>query len=328
MTRVGTRLLLGIGLAAVLVACNGESGDDQVGSPASPAVTAGDEPLAELPVPRTEVSGATWDRTLVVLGGLTQEGAASALVHTYDAGEGRWVEAPSLPKPLHHAGAAVLDGRLFVAGGYTTGPDGGWAPVADVISLGPGEMEWRTEPPLPGGPRGALGLAATDRYLVATGGEAMGQPFVRTEIYDRTTAAWTEGPPLARPREHLAAATAGGRVYVIAGRTGNEGNFTIVESLDPGRDEGWRDEPDVRDSRGGIAAATVDGRLCVAGGEEAAGTIASVECLDGDHWVRAARLARPRHGLAAMALGGRLHVVAGGEQPGLFVSGAHEALDL
>lgn len=322
------RLVLWLGLSATLVACNGESGGDQAGLPASPAVTAGDGRLGELPVPRTEVSGATWDGSLVVLGGLTQGGAASALVHTYDASEGRWVEGPALPKPLHHAGAAVLDGRLFVAGGYTTGPEGGWAPVADVISLGPGESEWRTEPSLPGGPRGALGLAATDRYLVAAGGEAMSRPFARTEIYDRTTGKWTEGPNLFRPREHLAAATAGGRVYVIAGRTGNEGNFTIVESLDPARDRGWREEPDLRDSRGGIAAATVDGRLCVAGGEEAAGTIASVECLAGDHWERAGELAKPRHGLAVMALGGRLHVVAGGEQPGLFVSGAHEALDL
>jgi hypothetical protein len=59
-----------------------------------------------------------------------------------------------------------------------------------------------------------------------------------------------------------------------------------------------------------------------------AGTIASVECLDGDGWKVVARLGRPRHGLAVMALAGRLHVVSGGEQPGLFVSGAHEALDL
>jgi hypothetical protein len=38
-----------------------------------------------------------------------------------------------------------------------------------------------------------------------------------------------------------------------------------------------------------------------------------------------ATLATPRHGLAVVGLGERLHVVSGGPQPGLFVSGAHEA---
>ncbi|MGH9178119.1 MAG: protein kinase, partial [Acidimicrobiales bacterium] len=148
------------------------------------------------------------------------------------------------------------------------------------------------------------------------------------EVYDTGTGRWRAGPALELPREHLAVATRGERVYAIAGRAAGRGNFTAVESFAPGQDQRWRTEPDLEESRGGIAAATVDGRLCVAGGEEAEGTIASVECLDGDDWARAARLEKPRHGLAVMALDGRLHVVAGGEQPGLFVSGVHEALEV
>ncbi|MGH9153722.1 MAG: Kelch repeat-containing protein, partial [Acidimicrobiales bacterium] len=150
----------------------------------------------------------------------------------------------------------------------------------------------------------------------------------RTEVYDPGEGSWRAAPDLALPREHLAVAATGDRVYAIAGRAGSLDNFRVVQSFDPRRDREWRHEPDVADSRGGTAAAAVDGRVCVAGGEEPAGTIATVECLDGERWVRAARLARPRHGLAVMALDGRLHAVAGGERPGLFVSGAHEAFDL
>ena len=325
MLRCGARVALSLGLAGLMAgACTGDTEED-AGAPASPAVTT--SALGELPVPRTEVSGATWNGALVVLGGLTMDGKASNLVHVYDAGAARWDPAPSLPEPVHHAGAAVLDGRLYVAGGYTDGPSG-WIPVAAMRSLGPGENAWRDEPPLPGGPRGALGLAATDRFLVAAGGEANGTPLARTEVFDPTARAWREGPNLFRPREHLAAATLDGRAYIIAGRTGSEGNFTIVESLDPERDRGWREEPELRDSRGGIAAATVDGRLCVAGGEEAGGTIESIECLEADHWERVGSLERPRHGLAVMDLDGQLHVVSGGEEPGLTVSGAHEAFDV
>ncbi len=66
----------------------------------------------------------------------------------------------------------------------------------------------------------------------------------------------------------------------------------------------------------------------MAGGEEPAGTIASVECLVGDRWERVARLAVPRHGLAVAGLDGRLHVIGGGPQPGLFVSPAHEVVSV
>ena len=333
MTGTARRLLL---LLVVSIAATGAVGCSEerepARSPATPAAGGRDRPgggsPAELPVPRTEVAGATWRGLLVVAGGLTADGAASALVHLFDADEDRWEEGPRLPVPLHHLGMAVAGGRLYVAGGYTNGPGEPWRPVATVHSLGRGETSWRREAPLRGGPRGALALAAAGDLLVAAGGEVQGRAVGTTEVYDTAGSAWRSGPDLAVPREHLAAATRGTRVYVIAGRAAEKGNFTTVESIDPAADRAWRGEPDLADGRGGIAAATVDGRLCVAGGEEPAGTIASVECLDGDAWSRAARLERPRHGLAAMALDGLLHVVAGGEQPGLFVSGAHEALDV
>ena len=342
-----SRLAALVLLTAGAAACNAGDGGDGARSAASPAAgattaatvpppalgaatgtTAAPGALPELPVPRTEVAGATWGGALVVAGGLTAEGAASGLVHVLDEEAGRWEPAPALPVPLHHAGMAVVWDRLWVVGGYAMGPGQTWVPQAAVRSLGAGERVWRDEAPLPGGPRGALGLAATGGFLVAAGGESGGTPLGRTEIYDPEERAWRAGPELAQPREHLAVAAVGERVYAVAGRAAGAGNFVAVESLDPARERTWRPEPPVNHARGGIGAAAVGDRLCVAGGEEDAGTIASVECLDGDGWTVVARLARPRHGLAVMALGGHLHVVSGGERPGLFVSGAHEALDL
>ena len=101
-----------------------------------------------------------------------------------------------------------------------------------------------------------------------------------------------------------------------------------MESWDPATDEGWREEPALNATRGGTAAAVAGGKLCVAGGEEPQGTIASVECLVDGRWQELARLAVPRHGLAVVGLLDQLHVVGGGPQPGLFVSPAHEVFEM
>jgi hypothetical protein len=281
---------------------------------------------AALPPPqRTEVTGAFWDGKVVVVAGLLRDDTPSAQVDFYDPASDRWSPGPRLPQPLHHTGVGVLGERLYVVGGYT-GTAGNWRPVADVVSLGPGETAWRPEPAL-AGPRGALAVASLDEALVAVGGVGSG-PEVRTEVLRRGAAAWEPGPDLPYPTEHLAATGAGGRAYAIAGRYRSlEGNLDLVSSFAPG-ERRWRNEPALRRTRGGTGAAAPGGHPCVAGGEAPDGTIGSVECLVDGRWRDVATLAVPRHGVAVVAVGGTLHVIGGGPQPGLFVSDAHEAFEL
>jgi len=311
-------LLVGLVLLAGAVGCGGEDGGELNQSPS--------EARAPLPpLQRTEVTGAFWDGKIVVVAGLIRDDTPSAQVDFYDAGTDRWTPGPRLPQPLHHTAAGVLGERLYVVGGYT-GTAGNWRPVADVISLGSGEAQWRSEPPL-AGPRGALAVAALDDALVAVGGVGNG-PEVITEVLRAGSSAWERGPDLPNPSEHLAATAAGGRAYSIAGRYRSlEGNLDTVFSFAPG-ERTWRKEPKLRRSRGGIGAASPKDHPCVAGGEAPDGTIASVECLVDGRWQEAATLAVPRHGVAVVAVGGTLHVIGGGPQPGLFVSDAHEAFDL
>ena len=313
-------MLSALVLAGFLVAaCSQQSEQDE--RPVSPP--------AELPVPRTEVAGAAVGGRITVAGGLTADGVASDLVHVYDPDANKWTEGPKLPAPLHHQGVAAARGRVWVVGGYTNASaQGQWTESAAVWSLDPAAAGsgWRDEIPLPE-PRAALGLAATrDGTIVAFGGVAGGGVVATTRVLRPGSSTWEKGPDLAVAREHTAATVIDERVFAIAGRAGSlESNLVSVESWDPSAGEpSWRAEPDLNDSRGGTAAAA----RCVAGGEEPAGTIASVECLsaDGRRWERRAELGVARHGLAVVALGDRLHVIGGGDKPGLFVTGAHEVL--
>ncbi|HEX2117990.1 MAG TPA: kelch repeat-containing protein [Acidimicrobiales bacterium] len=320
-------VLLGLG------ACS-DGGDPTVG-PATTAVggaastVPASGPPAEMPLPRTEVAGAVLAGRIVVVGGLTADGGASDRVDFYDPAANRWEQGPSLPLGLHHSGMAAADDRVYVAGGYTNRPGQDWVAQSRVLSLGAGDRAWREEPAL-SAPRGGLALAAAGGRLVAIGGTDAGGTFLRrTEFLILGQPVWRSGPDMAQARDHLAAASSGGRVYAIAGRLGSLAtNMASVESWDPVAGGPWRAEPGLNDTRGGTSAAEAAGRPCVAGGEEPTGTIASVECLADGRWDRVATLSVPRHGLAVAGVGDRLHVIGGGPEPGLFVSGAHEAFPI
>ncbi|HEX2046935.1 MAG TPA: kelch repeat-containing protein [Acidimicrobiales bacterium] len=318
---MGVRWLLVVGV--LLSAC---SADDPEANQPSAATTTAPAVLAEIPVPRTELAGAVLRGRIVVAGGLTADGAASDAVHFYDPDHNRWEAGPSLPLGLHHFGMAALGDRVYVAGGYTNRQGQGWVAQSRVLSLAADEQSWREEPGL-SGPRGGLAMAAAAGRLVAAGGtDDRGTFLRRTEVFVPGQRRWSAGPEMAEARDHLAAASSGGRVYAIAGRLGGlETNLASVESWDPAASGPWRAEPPLNDTRGGTSGAEAGGRLCVAGGEEPRGTIASVECMADGPWERVATLRVPRHGLAVAGLGDRLHVIGGGPEPGLFVSTAHEA---
>lgn len=305
-------------------ACGSDDSDESQGG-AAQETGAPSQRLAPLPdPPRTEVVGAFFDGKVAVLAGLLEDNSSSAQVDFYDPATDTWSPGPPLPRALHHAGAGVLDGRLYVVGGFL---DAHWTPVDEVHSLGPGETSWRPEPPLAAA-RGALAVASLPGALVAVGGLGSGD-MRRTEILEAGATAWRTGPDLITQREHLAATGASGRVFAVAGRAGSlESNRDSTESLALTEDA-WKLGPELNHSRGGIGAASPGGRPCVAGGEAPRGrTIAEVECLEGEEWVVVARLEVPRHGLAVVANGDRLHVIGGGPEPGLYVSNTHEAFDL
>lgn len=316
-------------LVALAAGCQRERPDEPATGQRS---RGGQRAPAPVPEARTEVGAGRLGDLIAVAGGLLADGRATPRVDLYDLATGRWQEGPDLPEPLHHAGVATFRDRLFVAGGFTQTPAGAWAESAEVWSLGAGEAEWRAEPSLKT-PRGALGVASTEGFLVAFGGTSGGQVVGSVEILVAGGDRWRAGPAMTRPREHTAAAGSAGRIYAIAGRVGGlETNLDAVESFDPAATDtgdGWRVEPALKTARGGIAAGTVGGTICVAGGEEPGATIAGVECLVDGEWQTVATLAMPRHGLGVVAGERRdLHVLAGGPEPGLFVSDAHEIITI
>ena len=289
--------------------------------PAALAATTPWQAHAPLPEPRTEVAAAVVRGEIVVVGGFTADGGNSPRVDAYTIGTNRWRRLPDLPVAVDHAAAASANGRMYVAGGY----GGDRAPLDAAFVLESGA--WRRLAPLPD-PRAAAAAAIAGGKLYVLGGVDGRRALARIAFaLDLRTGRWTRVPGPA-PREHLAGAASGPRVFALGGRNaGIDTNTARFESYDP-KTRRWTKLAPVPQARGGTGAALVGGRIVSIGGEQPQGTIRTVYAygLRTKRWQRLADLPSPRHGLGVVAYDGRVYTVAGGPQPGLTVSGAVESL--
>ncbi|MBX3746144.1 MAG: PQQ-binding-like beta-propeller repeat protein [Verrucomicrobiae bacterium] len=139
-------------------------------------------------------------------------------VARFEPGTGRWEALPSLPEARSSHDAWVLDGRLYVVGGWTlsgAGSGGVFRREMAVMDLTAGELEWEVRPqPFA---RRALAVVGAEGRLYCMGGMEEQDTSSRVDVLDVATGAWREGPSLPRaPMRGFggAAVVAGGRVYV------------------------------------------------------------------------------------------------------------------
>jgi N-acetylneuraminic acid mutarotase len=306
---------LGTGLLAVLLL--------SAGAASAAPVEDSWRTVSPVPEPRTEVAAARVGTEIGVVGGFRADGSTSRRADAFAPARNAWRPLPRLPLAVNHAGAAAWRGRLLVVGGYTAAGPATRAGYELVRG------RWRALPRLPEA-RAAHGAAVVGNRLYVVGGvTSPGNLAQRAFVLDLVKRRWSAIPG-PTPREHLAVAAVGGRVYALGGRlAGIDTNLKTLQVLTPGA-RAWRDLPGIPHPRGGTGAAGVGTALVSVGGEEPSGAIASAYAYDTrpQEWRRLPDLPTPRHGLGVAALGGRVYVIAGGPQPGLHVSDANEVLTL
>ncbi len=165
----------------------------------------------------------------------------------------------------------LLDGRVLVVGGLVT--PGGAAP-AELFD--PVTQSWSAAGLPPGGPQ--LGFTANrllDGRVVVIGGETTGCDFCTGStlssavgIFDPTTGAWSDGPPLPVPLEyHTTTVLDDGRVLAFGGRSSLYGLSTSLYLLDPADPiPQWTTIGPVPARYCHSAALLPDGRVAIVGG--------------------------------------------------------------
>jgi N-acetylneuraminic acid mutarotase len=224
-----------------------------------------------LPVPIHHTHVAAVDGRLYVLGGET-EGASTgrpesfvANVWMHDPAVGGWVARAPMPTARGGGGKAVIDGKIYVAGGR---PPGG----AAFEVYDPATDSWERLPDMPTQRNHLAMVALNGKIYVAGGRFGPGAGAERTdivEIYDPATRRWSRGAPLPAPRGGITGAVHAGCMFVFGG----EGERTHVLGLTPTaygydpRADRWTRLPDLPIAVHGLkGSAVIGGRIYLPGG--------------------------------------------------------------
>lgn len=258
--------------------------------------------------------------------------AASPQAAPQAPGDTFWTQAAPASVARQELYPAVLDGKIYVAGGLLT-PNTGYS--AHFEAYDPGSDSWTRLATLPEA-RHHVALVASRGKLYGVGGFSGGFPNWRAQpdvyVYDPAGNRWTEGVPLPAPRAEGTIAAADGKIFVIGGRVrANPESSHFNDHVDTVRHEvfdpdlgRWRQAADAPTARNSAASAVIDDRIYVVGGRQAHRqpdgsvrqvNVATLEIYDPrtDRWDTGTPMPQAQGGLAAAAFDGKLYVF-GGEQ--------------
>ena len=287
------------------------------------------ERRTQLPTKRVGFATAVVGHKVYLIGGTLYKDKAiqrpygNSTLEVYDTQKSKWQRGADMPTPRHSARAAVVNGTIFVFGGWH-GENHALAegyPVS-VEAYNPRTNTWIQKKDMPVS-RVAFGIGVVDEKIYIIGGMTrFGEAKLdRVDVYNPATNTWVEGQKMPTPRHALGVGVVGKRIYTIDGRgrpRGKQDTFlTVIEEYDSLRHQ-WRKKGDMLDTRLGLSPVVVRDSIYLIGGFIWRGVgfeaeyLASVNVynLQKDAWSNIPAMPRPLVYHTA-AVNGRIYVFGG-----------------
>jgi N-acetylneuraminic acid mutarotase len=300
-------------LASCREATAPESGAEVPNAAASESVT----PLAlsntwgtkaRMPYARSGIPAATINGVIYVVGGSSSSAYLTTTLQAYNIATNTWATRKSLP--VAHTdlnGASVINGRLYVTGGYGE---------RTLFVYDPGTNTWTRKADMPDeGFYGAQGVINGRLYVYAAA--TFGPP--KLFRYNPVTNTWVTRRAPYVVQSQPAAGVIGGKFYVAGGEDDLGRIIPDLEVYDPATDT-WTAKAPMPVPLKAMASAVINGKLYVAGGwrqfpapDYTAKAVATLLVYDPatDRWTTKAPMPTPRAYAAGAAASGKFFVLGG-----------------
>ncbi len=291
------------------------------------------EVITQLPPKRGAFATAVVGHKVYLIGGSVFEKAKRdkgilgpygiSTVEVYDTQTNAWQKGTDMPTPRHAAKAAVVNGTIFVFGGWNGPVDFALRkyPV-NVEAYNPRTDTWVQKQDMPV-PRVDFGIGVVDGKIYLIGGSmrANREEIDRVDVYNPATDTWAKGREMPTPRSNLSVAVVGNHIYAIGGLAGwPRVNFglTVIEEYDTTSRQ-WREKGDMLDTRDWFKTVVVRDSIYIIGGSIWKGVgfareyLASVNVYDPqrDSWNDIPAMPMPLTPQGAAVVNGRVYVLGG-----------------
>jgi N-acetylneuraminic acid mutarotase len=173
---------------------------------------------ASMPTPRRWPAVEAIDGLLYVVGGIMDIPGPFTVFTTlevYDPTSDTWTARAPLPTPLHSMASGVIDGKLYLAGGFNVSDEA----VATLLVYDPATNTWTEKSPMPTARGFPAGAVLDDQLYVVTGIAGFNSlPLQAVEAYDPATDTWRTDAPIPTGRDRLGeVGVIDDRIYVAGG---------------------------------------------------------------------------------------------------------------
>ena len=188
------------------------------------------------------------------------------------AGSGFWTNKKPLPTPTSDFQAVTAGDKVYLIGGQAPNSTNTSEPPVVLDTLIEYDTAYEKYRVLPSMPEKRMRFGAAihaGKIYVVNGLTADGSPPVKTTfVYDIASRTWSQGPETSVGRsDTCAAASAGGKIYVVAGYTTNFETLKSVEVMDTTASAlAWTTAADLPDKRGDVTCASSGDKIYAIGG--------------------------------------------------------------
>ncbi|HXW77291.1 MAG TPA: kelch repeat-containing protein, partial [Candidatus Eremiobacteraceae bacterium] len=244
-----------------------------------------------------------------------------------DPHAGSWLRGPSLPEPRQDAASAVLDGRIYIIGGFgddsrATDTTFVLEPPAGVAESPPPNQEippivplgtWMTAQPIPE-PVDHAAAASLDGYLYVAGGSVENVVSNKFWRYDPIADAWTSIAPMPVARYGATMQAFDGKLYLFGGATSHGDDEMSIEVYDPSTRAWTLRSNELGVERYMAASALFDDRIALVGGRSRAEqNMTSCDLYDParDRWTTCSNMHDARSGFGLADVDRQLFAIGG-----------------